>query len=72
MKVDWADINNTDFENKYDARSRYLLSKQRRCFLKLEFKKAKDCQIKRKIMQRLKAPILKSRYVAAENKMPFL
>jgi len=72
LKVDWADINLTDFENKYNARCSYLLSKQRRFLLTLQLKKAKDCQTKRRLMVQLRAKIMTSRQINTENQMPYL
>ncbi|CAM3440885.1 glycosyltransferase family 2 protein [Aequorivita lipolytica] len=72
LKVDWADINVTNFEEKYSARARYLLSKQRRFVLKLQFQKAEDCQIKRKLMFQLRADIAKSRQSNTEGQMPYI
>ena len=72
LKVDWADINLEDFEAKYDARSRYLSSKQRRALLKFQFKEAKDYSVKRKLMLESKAAILQSRQQSRDNVMPYL
>lgn len=72
LKVDWADINLPNFVEKYTARTNYLRSKRRRFLLKLQFTKAKDCQLKRKLMLQLKAAIEKSRLLSTENQMPYL
>lgn len=72
LKVDWADINLRNFETKYNARSSYLLSKQKRFMLKFQFREAKDCRIKRGLMLQLKDKIMRSRKINTESQSPYL
>jgi GT2 family glycosyltransferase len=59
----------TNFDKKYSARTNYLRSKQRRFLLNFQFRKAKDTQVKRKIMLQLKTAIEKSRLSAVAGQM---
>lgn len=72
LKIDWADINRTDFEAAYDTRSQYLASKRKRFLLKFQFKKAADCARKHAIMRRLKSEITNSRRITVTANASYL
>jgi len=72
LKVDWADVNFKEFDKKYDARARYMLSKQMRSLIKFRFKEVKDCYVKRKIMLEIKKDIKKSRLINTSSLMPYI
>ncbi|HLV40542.1 glycosyltransferase family 2 protein [Xanthomarina sp.] len=72
LKIDWADVNFDEFDEKYDARARYLLNKKIRNLMKLRFNEAKDCHVKRKIMLKLKENIKQSRLINTNSLKPYI
>ena len=61
IKVDFGDINQENFEERYNRKIQYHQNKQLKNLLFLRFREAKDSQIKRKILIEIKPELLKSR-----------
>jgi len=60
-KVDWADVNLTDFSSKFEARYKALFLKGVKYLLTFNLKQARNVFIKRKLLEKLAPELLKSR-----------